>query len=101
MNLPTPAEQKQKFWGKMIWISAISLALSVCAFFILPVIGMVNAFSTLKTAGSADPAALAGDISTAIYGSLIAIPFAAISLILFVIAILRHKKLSNPAERGL
>ena len=94
------AEQKRKFWGKMIWISAISLALSVCMGIAAPVLGMIRAFSKLKTAGAADPEQLAGDISLALLGSLIAVPFALIALVLFIIAIIRHRKFSNPIQAG-
>lgn len=100
MNPPTHVEKKQKFWGKMIWISAIILVFSVCAGVAASVVGMINAFSTLKTAGAADPSALAGDISTALYGTLISIPFAFAALVLFIIAIVRHRKFSNPNQAG-
>ncbi len=96
------AEQKRKFWGKMIWISAISLALSVCMGIAAPVLGMIRAFGKLKTAGAANPEQLAGDIFRALYlyGSLIAVPFALITLILFIISIIRHRKFSNTYQAG-
>jgi hypothetical protein len=81
------AEQKRRFWGNMIRISAISLVVSVCAGVAAPLVGMLNAFNKLKTAGAADPSALAADISIALLGSLVAIPFALTSLVLFIIAI--------------
>jgi biopolymer transport protein ExbB/TolQ len=89
-------EQKRKFWGKMIWISALSLVLSICVGSLATVLAMLNAFSKLKEAGAADPSQLAGDISTALYGVIIAVPFACIALLLFIIASIHHRKLSNP-----
>jgi len=100
MNILPYAGQKRKFWGKMIWISAIVLVVAICAGVAAPVVGMINAFSTLKAAGAADPSALAGDISTALYGTLVSIPFAFASLVLFIIAIVRHRKFSNPNQAG-
>jgi uncharacterized membrane protein YhaH (DUF805 family) len=100
MDIQQSAETKRKFWGKMIWISAISLVLAICAGVAVPVIGMINAFSTLSTAGSADPAELAGNISTALIGALVSIPFALASLVLFIVAIIRHRKFSNPSQAG-
>lgn len=84
----------------MIWSSAIFLVVAICAGVAVPVVGMIHAFGTLKTAGAADPEALASDISLALLGSLIAIPFAGAALIFFIIAIMRHRKFSNPAQVG-
>jgi ABC-type Fe3+ transport system permease subunit len=92
------AGQKRRFWAKMIWISAISLVLSVCIGIAPPAFAMINAFSALKTTGAADPQQLAGEISTALFGTLIAVPFSLIAFVLFVIAIIRHRKSSNPTE---
>ncbi|MFK7850617.1 MAG: MotA/TolQ/ExbB proton channel family protein [Akkermansiaceae bacterium] len=64
----------------MQWINYISLIAQASPMLGLTgtVIGMVNAFGTLKTAGSADPSALAGDISvallTTLWGLINAIP---------------------------
>jgi len=96
----SPTDQKRKFWGKMIWISAISLVVTICAPILVYVLGMMNAFSTLKKSGAADPAELAGDISTVIFGTLICVPFAFAALSLFIISIIRHRKFSNPSEAG-
>ncbi len=85
----------------MIWISAISLALSILVGLAAPVIGMVKAFGTLQVAGAADPAALAGDISLALIGSLVVLPFAFASLALFIVAIVRHRKFSDPGRTRL
>lgn len=82
----------------MIWGSAVSLVLSVCLVVILPVIGMVNAFGTLKASGAADPSELASDISSGIMIGMLALPFAFASLILFIVAIVRHRKFSNPTQ---
>lgn len=84
----------------MIWISAISLVLSICVGIGTYVAGMINAFDKLKTAGAADPNELAGDISFALFGGLLAIPLAVASLILFVIAIFRHRKFANPIQQA-
>ena len=84
----------------MIWISAISLVVSICAGIAAYFIGMINAFSTLKTAGAADPSALAGDISTVLIGPLISVPIAMASLVLFITAIVRHRTFSNPNLAG-
>ncbi len=106
MMNPTPptiqssAEQKRRFWGKMIWISAISLVLSICIGVATYVIAVMNAFSTLGKTGAADPAELAGNISNALIGALVCAPIAFIALVLFVIAIVRHRKFSNPSEAG-
>jgi len=98
MNTSINFEQKRKFWGKMILVSAIALVVAICAGVAAPLIGMINAFSTLKTAGAADPSALAGDISTALIGTLVCVPFAFASLVLFIVAIVRHRKCSNPTQ---
>lgn len=64
----------------MQWINYISLVAQASPMLGLlgTVIGMVSAFGTLKTAGAADPAQLAGDISvallTTLWGLLNAIP---------------------------
>lgn len=84
----------------MIWTSAIAMILSICAGLATYVLSMINAFSKLKTSGAADPNQLAGDISTAMLALIICIPFAFISLILFIIALVRHRKFSNPAQAG-
>ncbi len=84
----------------MIWISPISLVVSICAGIAAYLIGMVNAFSTMKTAGAADPSELAGDISIALIGSLVAVPFALASLIVFIVAVIKHRKFSNPTLAG-
>jgi uncharacterized membrane protein YhaH (DUF805 family) len=100
MDIQQSAETKRKFWGKMIWISAISLVLAICAGVATYIIGMISAFDRLSKSGAADPEELAGDISIALMGSLISIPFAFIALILFIIAIVRHRKSSNPTLAG-
>jgi hypothetical protein len=97
---PHLADRKRKFWGNMIWISAIFLVVSICSGVAAPVIGMVNAFGKLKAAGAADPNELAGDISVAILGGLYSIPFALAALVIFIIAIVRHRKFSNPSQAG-
>lgn len=97
--MSSPAiERKRKFWRKMIWISAMSLVLSICAGVVAYLIGMIRAFGKLGAAEASDPAELANDISTAVTGPVIAIPFVIASLILFIIAIFRHRKFSNPTE---
>jgi len=64
----------------MQWINYISLIAQASPMLGLlgTVIGMVSAFGTLKTAGAADPSALAGDISvallTTLWGLMNAIP---------------------------
>lgn len=64
----------------MQWINYVSLIAQASPMLGLTgtVIGMVNAFATLKTAGAADPAQLAGDISvallTTLWGLINAIP---------------------------
>ncbi|MEK6232942.1 MAG: MotA/TolQ/ExbB proton channel family protein [Luteolibacter sp.] len=98
MTRQTDAENKRKFWGKMIWISAASLVLSICAGVAVPALAMINAFSTLSATGAADPAELAGAISTSIIMSMLAIPFALAALVLFIVAIMRHRKFSNPIQ---
>ena len=86
----------------MIWISAISLVLSVCIGIAAPfVVGMISAFRSLKTTGVTSPEKLSDDISTALLvGTLIAVPFALITLVLFIIAIIRHRKFSNTYQAG-
>ena len=84
----------------MIWISAITLVVSICGGIAAYLIGIANALATLKSAGSADPSALAGDISTVMIGSMISLPFAFASMVLFIIAIVRHRKFSNPNLAG-
>ena len=84
----------------MIWITAITLVLSVCAGIGAYVVNIIGAFNTLSSTGSADPAELANDISNALILTLIAAPFALASLVLFVIAIIRHRKFSNPSHVG-
>ncbi len=81
----------------MIWISAVSLVVSVLLAVSLPVLGMINAFGILKKAGAADPSELAAQISSAMIVGMLALPFAFAALILFVIAITRHRKFSNPS----
>ena len=56
----------------MQWINYISLLAQISPMLGLTgtVIGMVSAFGTLKTAGAADPSALAGDISVALLTTL-------------------------------
>ncbi|MGJ8632737.1 MAG: MotA/TolQ/ExbB proton channel family protein [Luteolibacter sp.] len=56
----------------MQWINYISLVAQASPMLGLTgtVIGMVNAFATLKTAGAADPSQLAGDISVALLTTL-------------------------------
>ncbi len=100
MNPPTNSERKRKFWGNMIWISAIVLVISICGGVAAVLIGMSGAFEKLQTAGSADPSSLAGNISNVLMASLISVPFAMVSLILFIIAIVKHRKLSNPNQAG-
>lgn len=64
----------------MQWINYVSLIAQASPMLGLTgtVIGMVNAFATLKTAGAADPSQLAGDISvallTTLWGLINAIP---------------------------
>jgi len=64
----------------MQWINYVSLIAQASPMLGLTgtVIGMVNAFSTLRTAGAADPSQLAGDISvallTTLWGLINAIP---------------------------
>ncbi len=100
MNPPTHDEQKRKFWGKMIWISAISLVFTVILAISLPILGMVNAFSSLKTSGAADPSEAASEISRGMIVGMYALPFAFISLVFFIIAVIRHRKFSNPVQAG-
>ncbi len=82
----------------MIWISAIAVIISICAGVAIYMGAMINAFNKLEKSGAADPSQLAGDISTALVGGMLAIPFACASLILFIIALVRHRKFSNPAQ---
>jgi len=61
---------------------------------------MISAFKTMSASGAADPSELAGDISAALIGPMVCIPFALIALVLFIIAIIRHRKFSNPTQAG-
>lgn len=97
---PHLAEQKRKFWGKMIWISAGSLVLSICLGIGNYIHSMISAYQNLKVSGAADPNALADDISSALIGTLLAIAFAFAALFIFIIAIVRHRKFSNPTQAG-
>ncbi|MDE0834993.1 MAG: MotA/TolQ/ExbB proton channel family protein [Akkermansiaceae bacterium] len=100
MTRQTNAENKRKFWGKMIWISAASLVLSICAGVAVPVLAMINAFSSLSPTGATDPSELASSLSTALIGVIISVPFALAALVLFIVAIMRHRKFSNPIQAG-
>ena len=98
---PQVSEQKRKFWGKMIWISAISLVLSICLGIGTFLAGMMHAFNSLSKSGTADPAELAGDISNAMFAAMLTIPIAFAALVLFIIAIIRHRKFSNPIHSAI
>lgn len=91
-------EDKRKFWGKMIWISAGSVVFMVLLAVSLPILGIIKAFGHLKNTGAADPASLASDISTAMMIGILALPFAFLSLVFFILAIVQHRKLSNPNQ---
>ncbi|MEP2776971.1 MAG: MotA/TolQ/ExbB proton channel family protein [Luteolibacter sp.] len=82
----------------MQWINYISLIAQASPMLGLTgtVIGMVNAFATLKTAGAADPSQLAGDISVALLTTLWGL-FNAIPCIL-VYFILKNKYNALVAE---
>lgn len=98
MNTLTGTEQKRKFWGRMIWISALSMVLTICAGAALPAIRITNALNALKATGTAHPSELASEISKAIMLGMLALPFAFAALVLFIIAILRHRKFSNQTQ---
>ena len=58
---------RRRFWFRAIWIAVIGVIIPPMIGLIGTVIGMTNAFRELSASetGIADPAALSGDISTA------------------------------------
>jgi len=100
MDTSPHLENKRKFWGKMIWISAASLVLTILFGVATYVIGMISAFNKLKVSGAADPNELAGNISAVLFATLLSIPCALAAVILFIVSIMKHRKFSNPTQAG-
>lgn len=98
MNHPDSApDARRKFWWRVVWASVAAVIIPPLLGLSGTVIGMLQAFSTLRQGGQADPNALAGDISFAILTTLWGMVFSLISLLILIAAIIRLNTLPKPA----
>ncbi|MGB0776117.1 MAG: MotA/TolQ/ExbB proton channel family protein [Akkermansiaceae bacterium] len=95
----TEAKRKQKraFWKKGIWFGIAGILAPIVLGVLGMVVGMMEAFSTLSSSdGSADPEALAGNISSSILSILYGSAFSFIAFIFLIIAIAKFRKYKAP-----
>jgi len=77
--------RSKRFHGRAAVICGLGVVIPPMLGLIGTVIGMVGAFGELSKSGSADPSALAGDISFALLTTLWGLVFSVISLIPFIV----------------
>ena len=92
MNDTSDSEQSKRFWGRIALISGLCIVIPPMLGLVGTVIGMVNAFGTLQTAGAADPSELAGDISFALLTTLWGLVFSVVALIPFIVSLVLFLK---------
>ena len=102
LDLLPPDQAAELLRKRSFWKRTLSISLTLGVIFALlaasgTVINMIRAFSTLEKSGSADPAALAGDISTALLIGMWMIPPACLGFLLSMVSFIRL--LSLPRER--
>ena len=85
--------RKRRFWGRMIWLAAVIIALLPVISLIGTIIGLTGAFATLRDTGSADPSKLAGNLSVALLTTFWAIVAACPVLIFLITSIIRYRRL--------
>lgn len=83
--------RRRRFWKRMIWVSAIVTAALPLSGIVGTIVGMTRAFSRLRDVGSADPSALAGDISIALLTTLWAIILSLPALIFLIVSLIRYR----------
>lgn len=91
-DAPDPERaKKRRFWKRMIWGTGIGLLLIPAVGVAGTMIGMIRAFDELSETGSADPAALAGSISTSLLSTFYGLLFCIPGLILLIVSIIRYR----------
>jgi len=87
--------RSKRLFGWAAWICGVIVVVSPIVGLVGTVIGMMGAFAELAKTGSADPSALAGDISVALlttFWGLFASALALIPFIVFLVLFLKQRK---------
>jgi flagellar motor component MotA len=79
------ASRTKRFYGRAVLICGLGVVIPPLIGLAGTVMGMMGAFGELRKTGSADPSALAGDISVALLTTFWGLVFSVLSLIPFVV----------------
>lgn len=82
--------KRRAFWLRTIWFSLAGVLLPPLVGLAGTVAHMYNAFGQLSKTGTADPAALANNISLSLLGAAAGVIIALISLVIFLVALVRY-----------
>jgi biopolymer transport protein ExbB len=87
----------RRFWLRMIWVGVAGVIIPPMLGLLGTVIGMVLAFGHLRNTGTADPSALANDVSIGLLSTLYSLIISVLALIFLIVAIIRYRSLPKPA----
>jgi biopolymer transport protein ExbB/TolQ len=96
--------RSKRFFGRAAAISGLVVVILPLFGLIGTVKGMIGAFGTLGKTGSADPSALAGDISVALLATFWGFVFSVISFIpfaVFLVLFLRRRRILRELSTGI
>ena len=94
LNLLPPEQaalliRKKRFWKAMMWLSLGAAIVFVLVGFSGTLVGMIRSFANLEESGSADPSALAEEISRSLLIGMITLPLIALSALTFLVSLIR------------
>jgi biopolymer transport protein ExbB/TolQ len=95
--------RSKKLYGRAVLICGLGVVIPPLIGLIGTVIGMMGAFGELRKSGSADPSALAGDISVALLTTFWGLVFSVLSLIpflVFLVLFLRQRRILRTSDAG-
>lgn len=97
------ASRSKRFYGRAVLACGLGVVIPPLIGLVGTVMGMMGAFGELRQTGSADPSALAGDISVALLTTFWGLVFSVLSLIPFVVFLvlfLRQRRILRSLDAG-